>query len=95
MIVESAVKPTKAGTGKYLQLDWQILEGEYKNRSPLWDRLNIQNPNAVAQKIGQETLSAICLPHSARRHDLPPPTDAPAAADPAVVSSPRSCRRRP
>lgn len=59
MIIESAVKPTKRGDGKFLQLDWQILEGEHKGRI-LWDRMNIQNPSAVAQKIGQETLSSVC-----------------------------------
>ena len=32
VITESEMKPTKAGTGHYLQLTFQILEGEYKNR---------------------------------------------------------------
>lgn len=58
-IIQSDIKPTKAGTGEYLELVWQILEGEYAGRK-LFDRLNINNPNAVAQKIGQESLSAIC-----------------------------------
>jgi hypothetical protein len=77
MIVESAVKDTKKRDGKYLQLDWQILDGEHKGRI-IWDRLNIQNPNATAQKIGQERLSTIChtlgvlkLGNSAELHNKP------------------------
>ena len=46
-IVESKHKPTKAGTGKYLELKFQILEGEYRNRN-LWARLNLENPNPEA-----------------------------------------------
>ncbi len=58
-ITESEMKPTKAGTGSYLQLTFTILEGEYKNRF-LWDRLNLNNPNATAVKIARGNLSAIC-----------------------------------
>ena len=32
VIIESEMKPTKAGTGQYLELKFQILEGEYKGR---------------------------------------------------------------
>lgn len=58
-IVESEVKPTQNGKGKYLQLTWEILDGEYKGRK-IWDRLNIVNENAQAQEIAQRALSAIC-----------------------------------
>lgn len=77
MVVESAVKPTKESGGKYLQLDWQILDGDHKGRI-IWDRLNVQNPIATAQKIGQESLSAVChvtgvlkLTNSAQLHNIP------------------------
>jgi hypothetical protein len=59
VITESEMKPTKSGTGQYLQLTFQIIEGEYKNRL-LWARLNLQNPNAIAVQIAQAELSAIC-----------------------------------
>ena len=49
-IVASERKPTKAGTGNYLELTFQVLEGEYKNRH-LWARLNLENPNATAVEI--------------------------------------------
>jgi len=58
-ITESEMKPTKSGSGSYLQLTFTILEGEYKNRV-LWARLNLNNPNATAVKIARGELSAIC-----------------------------------
>ncbi|MBN2583213.1 MAG: DUF669 domain-containing protein [Planctomycetes bacterium] len=58
-ITESEVKPTKSGTGSYLQLVFTVLEGPYKNRV-LWARLNLNNPNATAVKIARSELSAIC-----------------------------------
>lgn len=58
-ITESEMKPTKNGSGSYLQLTFQLMEGEYKNRV-LWARLNLHNPNATAVKIARGELSAIC-----------------------------------
>lgn len=58
-ITESEMKPTKTGSGSYLQLTFTILDGEYKNRV-LWARLNLNNPNATAVKIARGELSAIC-----------------------------------
>ena len=59
VITETEMKPTKAGTGHYLQLTFQVIEGEYKNRLQ-WARLNLDNPNATAVQIAQAELSAIC-----------------------------------
>jgi len=59
VITESEMKPTKAGTGHYLQLTFQVVEGEFKNRF-LWARLNLDNPNATAVQIARAELSAIC-----------------------------------
>ena len=58
-ITESEMKATKSGTGSYLALTFQIIEGPYMGRS-LWSRLNLQNPNATAVQIAQAELSAIC-----------------------------------
>ena len=58
-ITESEMKPTKAGTGQYLQLTFQVLEGQYKGRL-LWARLNLDNPSDMAVKIAKSELSAIC-----------------------------------
>jgi len=58
-VVASDMKPTKAGDGSYLELQFQILEGPHKGRI-LWDRLNLDNPNALAVKIARSQLAAIC-----------------------------------
>ena len=58
-IIESEFKDTKAGTGRYLELTFQVLEGQYKGRK-VWARLNLDNPSATAVKIAKGELSAIC-----------------------------------
>ena len=58
-ITDSETKPTKSGSGSYLQLVFTIIEGEYTNRI-LWARLNLVNPNPTAVKIARAELSAIC-----------------------------------
>lgn len=58
-ISDSEMKSNRSGTGKYLQLEFTILEGEYKNRK-LWSRLNLENPNADAVRMARADLSAIC-----------------------------------
>ena len=58
-ITASDMKPNKAGTGHYMQLTFEILDGPYKKRL-LWARLNLDNPNAQAVQIARAELSAIC-----------------------------------
>ena len=59
VITASQMKPNKAGTGQYLELCFQIMEGEHARRQ-VWGRLNLENPNDLAMKIAQAELSAIC-----------------------------------
>lgn len=59
MISASEMKPTKNGEGQYLQLTYDVIEGEYKGRK-VFDRLNLVNKNEQAQEIAQRSLSAIC-----------------------------------
>lgn len=59
IIEASEIKPTQAGTGKRLNLTFSILGGEFANRK-IFEGLNIENPNADAQRISLENLSAIC-----------------------------------
>ena len=59
VITESEMKPTKSGSGSYLQCTFEILEGPHKGRL-LWSRLNLDNPNATAVTIARAELSAIC-----------------------------------
>jgi hypothetical protein len=58
-ITGSQMRPTKAGSGSYLELEFTILEGEFKGRK-VWDRLCLNHPNAQAVKIARGNLSAIC-----------------------------------
>ncbi|HEV57523.1 MAG TPA: DUF669 domain-containing protein [Phycisphaerales bacterium] len=59
VITASEMKPTKRGDGAYLELTFQVIEGEFKNRL-LWARLNLDNPNPLTVKIARSELSALC-----------------------------------
>jgi len=53
-------KITKAGTGSYTELTWEVVDGPYANRL-IWDRLNLDNPKPKAVDIAQRTLKRICI----------------------------------
>lgn len=55
----SEMKPTKAGTGEFLQFTFEVLDGPMKGRK-VWARLNLRNPNQTAMDIAQRELGAIC-----------------------------------
>ena len=59
VITDSEMKETRAGTGRYLQLEFEITDGEFAGRK-LWARLNIENQNAEAVRLARADLSAIC-----------------------------------
>lgn len=59
VIKKSEWKQTKAKTGNYLELQWEVIEGDYKGRL-LFDRLNLDNPNPVAVQIANKALNSIC-----------------------------------
>ncbi len=59
IITGSEIKPTKSGTGHYLELTFQVIEGENHGRM-VWARLNLDNPNRTAVEIARKELSAIC-----------------------------------
>ncbi len=76
-IVASEQKPTKNGSGQYLELQFEILEGPYKGRM-VWHRLCLQHPNPVTTQIARGQLSALCRcvsvmqpRDSAELHNLP------------------------
>jgi hypothetical protein len=58
-IVASEMRATKDGTGQYLYLEVDILEGQYAGRK-LFDRLNLVNANPDTVEIAKRTLSSIC-----------------------------------
>ena len=76
-VTNSEFKPTKNGNGEYLELTFEVLEGEHKGRK-LWARLNLKNASAEAVRIAEQELSAICHATGVMRpndslelHDIP------------------------
>jgi hypothetical protein len=76
-VSDSDMKPTKSGSGQYLQLTFSILQGEHKNRK-VYARLNLVNDNVTAVKIAKSELAAICqavgvaeIKDSAQLHNKP------------------------
>src|SRR5690349_2178890 len=60
-VIASEVKPTKANNGdELLELTIEVIAGPAERRK-LWDRINIKNSNADAQRIAQRTLADLCL----------------------------------
>ena len=59
IVMDSAIKPTKAGTGQYIELTLQIVDGPQAGRR-LWDRLNVSNPNKTAEDIALAQLQSLC-----------------------------------
>jgi hypothetical protein len=77
VITDDEMKDTRNGSGRYLQLTFEIVEGEYSGRK-LWTRLNLENANMDAVKIARADLSAICravnvmqLQDTVQLHNLP------------------------
>jgi len=59
VITASEEKPTKAQTGSFLMMTLEVIEGQHQGRK-VFERLNLNNPNATAVEIAQRTLSSIC-----------------------------------
>lgn len=58
-ITASEMVENSAKTGHMLKLEIEIMDGDQAGRK-LYDRLNLDNPNAQAVEIAQRQLSAIC-----------------------------------
>lgn len=76
-ITASEFKATRNGNGQYLELTFEVLEGDHKGRK-LWTRLNLKNASAEAVRIAEQELSAICHATGVMRpndsmelHDIP------------------------
>ena len=59
VITHSDKITTKDNKGHFLLLEFEIVEGDYKNRK-LWSRLNIDNKNPETVRIANADLAAIC-----------------------------------
>lgn len=77
IVVKSDVKPTKSGTGHYLELEMQVIAGEHSGRRH-WERLNVDNPNKTAEEIAKAALASLCfavnvtdMDDTVQLHDIP------------------------
>ena len=77
IIIESDIKQTKAGTGEYIELVIQVVDGIHAGRR-LWERLNVSNPNKQAEDIAKSSLAELCaavnvtkLTDTEQLHDRP------------------------
>jgi hypothetical protein len=77
IVSDTEMKQTKSGDGWYLEVEYTVLDGEYEKRR-VWSRHNISNPNAKAEQIARQELSAIChsvgmlkITDSVELHDRP------------------------
>lgn len=57
-ITEAEVKATKAGTGKYIKIRYDILGPTHQGRA-VFGNLNVRNPNPQAEKIGRQQLNEL------------------------------------
>lgn len=77
IVMASDIKQTQAGTGSFIELTLQIIDGPYSGRR-VWDRLNVSNPNKVAEDIGKRQLQELVLATGVKKmtvteqlHDIP------------------------
>lgn len=57
-IVDSDMKPTKKNDGEFLELEYDVMDGEFRGRK-LWARLNLKSANAQAQEIANRQFASI------------------------------------
>jgi len=56
----SDVVPTKAGNGTLLKLTYDVVQPEELKGRRMFGQMNLENPNATAQAIGQKELASLC-----------------------------------
>lgn len=58
VITDSTIKPTKDQTGRYLELTFQVIDGEHKGRL-VWDRMGLWYASAKAAEIARRSLRSL------------------------------------
>ena len=76
-IITSEIKTSKNGKGSYLELVWEVLDGEWKGRR-VWQRIMITHSSEKCVAMGQRKLSSVChalgvmkLNDSSELHGIP------------------------
>ena len=57
-ITQATIKDTKAGTGRYISLKYDITGPTHQGRT-IFGNLNISNPNPKAEEIGRQQLNSL------------------------------------
>lgn len=60
LVVAASDHKTQDGTGAYMKLEIEVVEGPFKGRK-VWPMFNLQNSNPEAVRIAQQQLSQLCL----------------------------------
>jgi hypothetical protein len=60
VIQNTEMKTTKAGTGQFLEVSFEVQQPSEHAKALLFGSCNLANPNPVAVEIGYRTLSSIC-----------------------------------
>ena len=58
IITDSNLKDTKSGSGQYISLAMEIIEGQHSGRR-IWENLNVYNANKQAEDISRSALKSI------------------------------------
>jgi hypothetical protein len=58
IVSQTDLKDTKAGTGQYIELTIQIIDGEFSGRR-IWERLNVINPSEQTVQIARAQLNQL------------------------------------
>ena len=57
-VVDSDVRDTRSGNGKYAKFEFEVVDGPFQGRK-LFANINFQNQNPDAQRIGQAELAEL------------------------------------
>lgn len=58
IITDSSLKATKSGSGEYIALTMEIIDGPHSGRR-IWENLNVYNANKQAEDIARSALKSI------------------------------------
>ncbi len=59
-VTEADVCPTSSGSGQYIKLKWEIMDGPMAKRT-VFQNLNIRNASAEAERIGRSQLASVMV----------------------------------
>lgn len=59
-VIKSEVVPTKKGDGTRLNLVYAVIEPEDFKGRQIFGGINLENPNAISQELGQKELASLC-----------------------------------